>query len=95
VIKYFVATCILFAMSFGNALAAAPATFDEIDADGNGFISKAEVKNRKELRDNWKKADKDKDNQLDVSEFSAFEGREMFQPAEDAEEPEPGAAPTM
>ena len=68
--------------------------FGDIDEDADGYISKMEANDYDELKSNWMKADADKDGKLDVSEFSAFEGMGMFQPAEDSSEPEPGAAPT-
>jgi len=67
--------------------------FDDIDGNGDGYISKEEVNDLDEIKSNWMKADTDKDGKLDVSEFSAFEGRERFEPPQVAE-PEPGAAPT-
>lgn len=93
-IKYFALPLFFLVFTTGSALSATPTTFDEMDSDGNGFISKSEAQARDDISKNWEKADKDNNGKLDVSEFSAFEGRDMFQPAEDAEEPEPGAAPT-
>ena len=68
--------------------------FDDIDSDGDGYITKKEARDLTAIKSDWKKADRDNDGKIDVAEFSAFEGRDMFQPA-DVEEPEPGAAPTM
>ena len=83
----------LFMMSFAIAGTTDKTMFNQFDTDGDGYISKQEASQREDLQKNWEQADKDNDNKLDVSEFSAFESREMFQPAE-VEEPEPGAAPT-
>ena len=77
----------------GSVFADKVQIFDDIDGDGDGYITKTEAEGLTEIKENWKKADSDKDGKIDVSEFSAFEGRNMFQPAE-VEEPEPGAAPT-
>jgi len=70
-----------------------PMTFEELDTDGDGYISKAEASKKAALSQGWLRADKDDDDRLDISEFSAFEGEEMFAPPEDAEIAEPGAAP--
>ena len=86
---------LLFAFSIATAYADKVKTFDELDQNGDGYISKTEIKDNSDMNKNWTKADRNKDDKLDAAEFSAFEGRERFQPAEDMEEPEPGAAPTM
>lgn len=68
-------------------------TFDQIDANGDGYISKEEAKVSRDMTRNWAKADKDKNGHVDISEFSAFESQGRFTPPTDLEEPEPGAAP--
>jgi EF hand len=70
-----------------------PATFESLDKDGNGYISSQEAAARPELAKNWSTIDKNSDNQLDITEFSAFEGKGTFTPPEDSEEPGIGAAP--
>lgn len=69
-------------------------TFEALDGDGDGYISQTEAQAQKELSEHWKQADQNKDNKLDISEFSAFEGRERFTPPENMEEEGIGAAPT-
>jgi Ca2+-binding EF-hand superfamily protein len=69
-------------------------TFDELDTNHDGYISKTEASVRKDLTKGWKTADKDKDGKLDVSEFSAFEAKERYTiEGPEISEPEPGAAP--
>lgn len=68
-------------------------TFEELDIDTNGYISKDEAKAQKSIDDNWAKADADKDGRIDVSEFSAFESTGRFTPPDESEVSEPGAAP--
>lgn len=68
-----------------------PITFDQLDADGNGYISKEEAAERADLNAKWATADKNADGKVDISEFSAFEVRMV--PADDMESPEIGAAP--
>ena len=70
-----------------------PKTFDELDDDQDGYISKSEAKEQTELSKAWKGADKDSDERLDIAEFSAYYGKERFTPPEGMEEPEIGAAP--
>jgi len=78
----------------GSAVAAdAPMTFEALDTDGNGYISSAEAQSRTDLSENWKDIDKNTDDQLDITEFSAFEGEGRFTPPEESEEPGLGAAP--
>ena len=67
-------------------------TFDDLDTNHDGYISADEAKANPDLWKKFTQADKDSNGKLDVSEFSAFE--ERFVPADDMEEPEPGAAPT-
>ena len=50
-----------------------PATFEALDADGDGYISSKEAAMRKDLEERWVIIDKNADNQLDMTEFSAFE----------------------
>jgi Ca2+-binding EF-hand superfamily protein len=67
-------------------------TFEQLDADSDGYISKEEAKADTSINRNWTKADKDKNGRLDTSEFSAFEAS-GYVPPHDREEAEPGAAP--
>lgn len=68
-------------------------TFEDLDIDTNGYISKGEAMAEKSIDRNWAKVDTDKDGRIDVSEFSAFESIGRFTPPEDMEVSEPGAAP--
>ena len=85
---------VIFGLAGATVWAAeAPKTFEELDADGNGRISKQEAKDQKSIKRNWAKIDADKSGELDISEFSAFEGIGRYTPPEESETPEPGAAP--
>lgn len=68
-------------------------TFESIDTNGDHSISREEAANRDDLKANWDRIDTDNNNQLDISEFSAFEGKGRYAPPEESEIPEPGAAP--
>ena len=48
-------------------------TFQALDHDVNGYITQDEAAYYENLRTRWKELDADKNNLLDVSEFSAFE----------------------
>lgn len=47
--------------------------FQKIDADANGYISPEEAQTNMDLSARWNDLDTDKNNLLDMSEFSAFE----------------------
>jgi hypothetical protein len=80
-------------VSITAAAADYPATFESLDTDGNGYISSQEAAARPDLAKNWPTIDKNSDDQLDIAELSAFEGKTTFTPPEDSEEPGIGAAP--
>lgn len=61
-------------MSVSGALqATAGNSFKALDSDADGYISATEAAANKDLSTRWSELDKDTDNQLDQSEFSAFE----------------------
>ncbi len=68
-------------------------TFEQIDVDGDGYISVEEARVREGLSDKLLIIDADADGKLNSGEFSAFEGKGRFTPPEESEIPEPGAAP--
>ena len=68
-------------------------TFEQIDVDGDGYISVEEARVREGLSDKLLIIDTDADGKLNSAEFSAFEGKGRFTPPEESEIPEPGAAP--
>lgn len=70
-----------------------PITFEELDTDANNFISKDEGKVRTDITKNWKSIDKDDNGKLDVTEYSAYEGKDRFSPPEESSVSELGAAP--
>lgn len=47
--------------------------FEALDSDANGYISEQEAAANPDLYARWKELDGDKNNLLDISEFSAFE----------------------
>jgi Ca2+-binding EF-hand superfamily protein len=49
------------------------ASFETLDADGNGAISREEASNNSALSAAWDAADANQDGQLDMTEFSAME----------------------
>lgn len=71
-----------------------PLQFGELDADNNAYISSKEASVRKDLVKNFKKIDRDADGKIDLSEYQAYEGKGRYQPPEETETPELGAAPT-
>jgi len=70
-----------------------PMTFEALDTDGDGYISNTEANARPDLTKSWQTIDKNTDDQLDITEFSAFEGKGRFTAPEQSEEPGLGAAP--
>lgn len=88
---------VLFAgtLLFSGTVASAdlPMTFEELDTDGNGYISHSEAGASKDLTENWQTIDKNADNQLDIKEFSTFVAEGRLTPPEESEEPGLGAAP--
>jgi Ca2+-binding EF-hand superfamily protein len=64
-----------FALLAGGSLQAAVEmdSFQILDADANGYISADEATGNQSLSTRWTVLDKDSNNQLDKSEFSAFE----------------------
>lgn len=76
------------------ALAATPVpTFEGLDINSDGYISKQEAKAYKEMSKKWAKVDTNKDGRADIDEFTRFESTGRFEPPEDSETPELGAAP--
>jgi Ca2+-binding EF-hand superfamily protein len=69
------------------------ATFEALDADGDGYISNKEAAARKDIDERWVIIDKNSDGQLDITEFSAFESEGRFTPPEESEDAGIGAAP--
>ena len=51
-------------------------SFNELDENGNGTLSRQEVEGNSELIDQWSQADTDGDGTIDRAEFSAFEASE-------------------
>ena len=78
------------ALVSGTASAEYPMTFETLDNDGNGYISKSEATTREDLTENWQRIDQNTDDQLDISEFSAFESEGRFTPPEETEEEDVG-----
>jgi hypothetical protein len=68
-------------------------TFEDLDINADGYISKDEAAAQKSIKRNWAKVDADKNDRIDISEFSAFESEGRFTPPEESEVAEPGAAP--
>jgi len=76
------------------SLAATPVpTFEDLDVNSDGYISKQEAKAYKDLTKKWEKVDTNKDGRADIDEFTRFESAGRFEPPEESETPELGAAP--
>lgn len=69
------------------------ASFEQIDRDNSGSISKAEALRRSDLARYWDDIDTDKDGAINLKEFTAYESEGRYMPPEDSQEPELGAAP--
>lgn len=70
-----------------------PPTFEQLDINSDGYISKDEAKTYKEMSKRWAKVDANKDGRVNIDEFIKFESAGRFEPPQDAETPELGAAP--
>jgi len=67
-----VTTLVLLAAGTAQAGQQSPA-FKGMDADADGYVSQTEAAGNSDLSNRWIELDKDKNNMLDKSEFSAFE----------------------
>ena len=56
-----------------NREAESQLSFQQLDADGDGYISAQEASGNQTLAGQWRSADRNDDGRLDQSEFSAFE----------------------
>lgn len=87
-------TGLCLALGLMTAVISAPVlTFEDIDVNADGYISKQEAVAYKEMNTHWTKVDTNKDGHADIDEFSQFESTGRFQPPDDSEIAEPGAAP--
>jgi Ca2+-binding EF-hand superfamily protein len=71
-----------------------PMTFEQIDANSDGYISQKEAKARKDLNENWKNIDTNADGKINSEEFIAYESRNRFEPPDDSISKGIGASPT-
>ncbi|BAZ93137.1 uncharacterized protein FOKN1_0735 [Thiohalobacter thiocyanaticus] len=63
-----------FAFASGSAMAGEQAgKFKQLDANQDGYISAEEAQASQALSSQWQSVDQDGNNQVDESEFSAFE----------------------
>jgi hypothetical protein len=63
-------------MSGGSAGTTATPSFNDLDKDGNGKVSRQEAEGSAELINQWSQADSNGDNTIDRAEFVAFESSE-------------------
>jgi len=69
------------------------AAFKQLDKNSDGYISIEEAAANAALVKSWKKFDKDINEKLEMSEFSAFEEEQTFVPPENSDAPGIGAEP--
>lgn len=73
--------------------------FEDLDRDGDGYLSRSEIETEQDLNASWPDLDADGDGRLDRAEFARFETQEMQgegsqeetpsgQPADPVEKPE-------
>ena len=80
-------------MSMAAEDQAASTTFEEIDANHDGVISKAEAIKRDDIAKHWETIDTNKNGNINIDEFVAYESKGRFVPPDDMDTPELGAAP--
>lgn len=71
-----------------------PLTFEQLDANGDGYVSQKEARARKDLSDKWKSIDTNADGKINSEEFVAFESRNRFVPPDEMIDKGIGARPT-
>jgi hypothetical protein len=84
-------------MSEGQADATNAPAFSDLDTDGNGYLTKQEAEGSSGLANNWEQADSNGDQQIDSTEFAAFEigaGSPPSDPMEAVPESGGGASPS-
>lgn len=87
-------SCLLYACSqsrTGESMGAM--TFEEMDANADGYISSAEAKADRSIAKNFTDIDSNSDGKVNIEEFQAHMGKGRLTPPEEMETPEPGAAP--
>jgi predicted outer membrane protein len=57
----------------GGPPAVAGFRFEQLDADGDGYISPQEAQQHPELQNRWQRLDRNQDDRLDRAEFAGFE----------------------
>jgi hypothetical protein len=77
--KYGIGLTAALILSAGSAFAGSPtgpATFQSLDKNHDGAVSKSEAKSDPTVAKNWKQIDINKDGRIDSAEFSAFEAHQ-------------------
>ena len=69
------------------------ATFEDLDVDHDGVITKAEAIKRDDLAKHWDTIDTNKNGGINIDEFVAYESKGRFVPPDESDTPELGAAP--
>ena len=72
-------------VSEGEAGASSASAFVELDTDGDGYLTKQEAEVQSGLVNNWEQADSNGDQQIDSTEFAAFEIEQGAQPTDPME----------
>lgn len=62
--------------TMGSGNVSSTATFNRLDTNNDGNLSKTELSSEPALKEDWARIDANSDGQLDRSEFSMFETKE-------------------